>query len=491
MILLPLTSSRRNALPVWTATATTIAAALLLAFFVTVDAGAILGEQRREKDNSASRPLHVENLSGRKVDMFWVNVFKKPEEFVPQFIEDGVQVGCAYGADKSISSYIGHTFEIRELPSKYTHECVYNECRKIRYTVTDQWDQKIVINEDFTLTVKDEKERAFSKAATMFEKCQEKAKKEFPNDPLQSIEAITNCMQDEVSGKVTDDKSERKFHSKVHRTMAAELVPFTCADVNKTESVEIKNQTWVHNDERHLIKTLHKLPTSEIFVADNFVDKETCQALSIYKQKTADGQRHGVPTKAAMEKTKQGELLMELYYKLYDMLMDRFQHWKELDFEGDMLFEHLRDMEGFDTPTQLCTTQEDVDAVVAEMKAGKSKTCLIPGGVPEAAPTKHIIAEADYTPEEKTSKRQLAQLFVFCDEPEHLGGIHFPYAAVHATPKKGKLVAAIHRHEGDVTHGFDGYVNEYHLCPNHNVYVHTVTDLDPKQPPQGDDEGEL
>jgi len=468
----------------------------VLAMAVLVDAGAILGVERRDKNNPSSRGLAIENLSGRKIDMFWVNTFKTPEEFVPQFIEDGVTVGCAYGADKSISSYIGHQFEIREVPSKKTGHCVYQECRKVRVRVSDRFDQKVVINRDFSLTIKDNKERAFTKVDDMFTKCQERVNSEAV-DTLNSIELITKCMEEEITGKVDFDKQERDFHSMVHRNIATDLIPFECADVNKTLSLAVKNVTWENGDDNNDNKTyniqiLHKLPTSEILVVDDFISKETCNALKAYRELAdyGNGEVVGVPSRAAQEQTKQGMLVLDLFYKMYAIMMDRYKFWRELDFRGDMLFEYVKDMDGFISPSHLCTSQDEVNEVVATMESGEPKKCHIPGGIPETVHTKRVVVEEGVTEEEKKKKRQLAQLFFFCDEPKHhLGGIHFPYAGVHATPKTGRLVVAVHRHDDDRNHKLDGYVDEYHMCPNHEVYVHTIFDHNPA--PMAPDEGEL
>ena len=473
----------------------------LMAMIVFVDAGAVLGRQRLDKETPTSRGIAFVNESGRKCDVFWVNTFKKPEEFVPQYVEDGVSIGLAYGADKPISSYIGHTFEIRELPSTKglaKGRCAFSKCRKVRYTVTDRQDQKVTINPDFTVTIRDQKERIFSKTDDMVKKCQEKADKE-GYSLLESIEFVAECLEQEMKEKVDFDKHERSFHSMVHRQMAAELVPFTCANVNETQSLEIFNATWEDRDDENYekeykIRQLHQLPTSEIFVVEDFVSKEACDAIKVYRQNSKESEAVGIPIQAATEKTKQGELLLGVYYRMYQLIVDQFEDWKELNFKGQFLFEHIKDPVGFKTPSHLCVTQEDVDEVVAAMEAGKPKKCLIPGGVPESATTKHVVVEEGMSNDEKSQKRQLAQMFLFCDEPkDQLGGLHFPYASVHATPKVGKLVVAVHRHEGDENHGFDGYVNEYHLCPNHDVYVHTVYDHDPPEyvPPPGDDEGEL
>jgi len=466
----------------------------LLAVVVLVDAGAILGVQRRDNENPASRGLLLINQSGRKVNMYWVNTFKTPEQFVPQFVDDGVLVGCAYGADKSISSYIGHQFEIREEPSKKTGHCVFSTCRKVRIKVSDRYDQRVTLNKDFTVSIRDDKERAYSKADDMFTRCKEKVADEGV-DPAASIELITECMEDEVRGKADFYKSERAFHSKVHRNMATDLVPYECADVNKTMSMSIQNVTWEDEDDgdkEYTVQILHKLPTSEILLVDDFISKETCNALKLYREVTDNEEVLGVPSSAINEQTKQGKLLMTLFYKMYGILMDRYRKWAELDFRDDMLFEYIKDLDGFITPSHLCVTQEEVDEVVAAMELGESKKCHIPGGVPEAVTTKRFVVEEGITKEEKEEKRQLARLFFFCDEPKHhLGGLHFPYAGVHITPKEGRLVVAVHRHEDDKNHEYDGYASEFHMCPNHEVYVHTVYDYDPSPIETDMDEGEL
>lgn len=487
MISFPSTSLRRTSLAVWPK------ALVLLAMVVFVDA-TILGEKRTDSDHPSARSLGIRNESGRKVDMVWVNKFKTPEEYVPQFVEDGVIVGCAYGASKSVSSFTGHEFEIREVPSKKTERCVFQECRKVRYTVTDRFAQEVTLNRDFTITIKDNKERVYTKAEKMFTKCQEKVESEGANT-FDSIGLITKCMEEQISEKIEFDRKERVFHSTVQRNMATDLIPFECADVNKTLDRSIKNVTWNYDDDSneetsYNIQIFHKVPTSEILVVDDFISKKTCNALELYREVAdyGNGEVTGVPSKAAQK----AMLLYDLFYKMYAIMMDQYKDWRELDFKGDILFEYIKDMDGFITPLHLCNSQEEVDEVVAMMDSGELKKCRIPGGIPEAVPTKRFVVEEGVTEEEKKKKRQLAQLFFFCDEPKHrLGGLHFPYAGTHVPPKTGRLVVAVNRHDGDRNDQLDGYVDEYHMCPNHEVYVHTVFDHKPVPIITDIDEGEL
>lgn len=449
---------------------------VLLAAVIEVDAGAVMGKIRSGNSNPNSRSLNIENQSGRKVDLYWVNMFEKPEKFVPQFVEDGVSVGCSYGADKSISSYVGHTFEIRELPSKKTEACIFDECRKVRYTVRDRQEQKIVINKDFTLTVIDERQKAYQKADEMYSRCKEKA--DAVVDPLGSIELLTNCMQEEMTQKINVNKEERSFQSKIHRKMVADLVPFECGDVNKTDSREIMNTTWSYydsNDESnkdYTVRTLHELPTSKIVVVDDFIAEGTCNILKSSRQEISDG-KIGIPTKIATNESKESKRMLEEFYKIYDLIKTIFPDWGELEFVSDTLFDFFKDSDGLQTPSQLCVGPEEVAGAHDEINAGKHPKCKIPGGEPVRASSKRFVVEEKGS--KKGSKRQVAQFFLFCDEPEQkLGGVHFPYAGVYVAPKAGKVVGAIHRHANDPSDELDGYVDEYHFCPNHDLYTHTI-----------------
>jgi hypothetical protein len=127
---------------------------------------------------------------------------------------------------------------------------------------------------------------------------------------------------------------------------------------------------------------------------------------------------------------------------------------------GYPLLDHHKDEVGLTVPKLKCVG----DAKTAGEAAAKG-TCRLAGAEPIYAETKPFIVE---------NKDQLAQVFLFCDEPDTLGYLHFPNAGVHVAPEMGKLVMAINRKRGDVE--LDGYVTEYHLCPNHNVYTHTFVE---------------
>ncbi len=98
---------------------------------------AALGMERREAPNQ--RNILLLNRSGRRIDIFWINRSVDPIEFRSNS-ENGE--GYPFGASQGINSYIGHEFEIREMPSKKTGECqIPGDCQKGYFQVNDQEGQ--------------------------------------------------------------------------------------------------------------------------------------------------------------------------------------------------------------------------------------------------------------------------------------------------------------------------------------------------------------
>lgn len=79
----------------------------------------LLAQEHREvlgKPKTTARHLQIVNESGRRVDAFWVNsdtgeLVRQTEPFIYN------------GGSLPLQSYVGHTFELRELPSSKTGKC--------------------------------------------------------------------------------------------------------------------------------------------------------------------------------------------------------------------------------------------------------------------------------------------------------------------------------------------------------------------------------
>jgi hypothetical protein len=105
--------------------------------FVVLVSSAALGKSRHEAPNQ--RSVFVRNQSGRRVDIFWINNFKSPTTYSTNS-ENGE--GYPYGGETAMLSYVGHEFEIREMPRKSTGTCdVEDACAKAYFKVNDQEKQ--------------------------------------------------------------------------------------------------------------------------------------------------------------------------------------------------------------------------------------------------------------------------------------------------------------------------------------------------------------
>ena len=110
---------------------------VVLAALVPTTLGAVLGMSRRVSPNA--RKIFFVNRSGRRIDVLWVNRSTNPVSYVTNSDKGE---GFPYGASQPIDSYIGHEFEIREMPSRITGQCKIPEnCQTALVQVNDQEGQ--------------------------------------------------------------------------------------------------------------------------------------------------------------------------------------------------------------------------------------------------------------------------------------------------------------------------------------------------------------
>ncbi len=86
--------------------------------------------------NQQGRSINIINESGRRVEIHWIN----PDDgsFVLQSTPDILN-----GASMSLNSFVGHRFQVRELPAKKTGVCAGEDqtCRIDHFTVNSNNDQ--------------------------------------------------------------------------------------------------------------------------------------------------------------------------------------------------------------------------------------------------------------------------------------------------------------------------------------------------------------
>jgi len=117
----------------------------------------LAGARRKRHANPLSRNIIIRNESRSKIDAFWIH--PETRELAPSnFVEDG---GLVYGSDGALQSYVGHSFEVVELPPEPKNKknkvaadgdeegrnppkprkCRKGMCRKAYFTVNENEDQ--------------------------------------------------------------------------------------------------------------------------------------------------------------------------------------------------------------------------------------------------------------------------------------------------------------------------------------------------------------
>lgn len=92
--------------------------------------------RKRKSALGTDRSARVLNESEVKIDVFWIHATTRAVES-----SQTEGKGIFFGSDTGISSYIGHSFEIQELPNEKTKKCVRKTCRKAYFTVSSNEDQ--------------------------------------------------------------------------------------------------------------------------------------------------------------------------------------------------------------------------------------------------------------------------------------------------------------------------------------------------------------
>ncbi|CAJ1956563.1 unnamed protein product [Cylindrotheca closterium] len=455
---------------------------LLLSIAFTPSSNAHILGQTRRLETVSQRSVEVINKSGRRVDVFWVNTANpKQEEFVSQSENaDGV----AYGAAASINSYVGHTFEVREMPGKNSGKCLRDPCWKARFTVSTEHEQEVRVKKGFILDHTGSYQRSVKVARTLYEECEEQVNSSEQGsdlDIIEVIDAISACMKEKTDAKLEKQQEEVDFQYKLRAQMAESMAPLACGDVNYTVTDEGKNVSWAYTsrnqdgrrrgETHYKLRVLHERPTSYIASIPGFVAHDECLALQHFEETSQDGSvSFATMDKFRAAPQKYSSSLMHLTDKLTSLLGE-YLHWPELDVStlsehDDRLFQvHKDPTGGMSVPALLCTAGD----LELEKETGV-RDCKLPGEGPMLVPTTHF--QVDPPQEEGVdSYSKVATAFVFCEDPinKQLGALHFPHAGVHIAPQKGMVVVAIHRKKAETE--FDGYVHDYHFCPNHQLYT--------------------
>lgn len=389
-------------------------------------------------EHDHERSINIVNKSGRRMNVYWVNNIDstKPEELVSQS-EKGD--GYPYGSDAHIKSYVGHTFEIQEMPGKKSKVCQQELCWTRRFQVTSGADQVVTIEAGFRMNHSDKNKRAKSKAQELIEQCQETAV-DLQLAPLDKIEYIAKCTEEKVEDKTTEEEEEISVHSTIRLNLAQRIAPYACGQVNYTQSEAVgSSKSWSFEGTTYELEVYHERESSRILSVSDFVSPAECQAIKAFHD---DKKANNVGNVQKRLSSFTSELMDSKELGVEEPWIERF-----FTLHEDPNHLHL--------PDQICGKDEtDNDA------------CQPFGAIPVEVETKSFHVDVEETYE------TLATAFMFCEEPinNQLGGIHFPNAGIHINPTPGTLVLAIHRELGEEK--YDGFVQDYHFCPNHRLFTY-------------------
>lgn len=261
----------------------------------------VVGRKRRD-GHPLSRSVRVINQSGYRIDIFWIH----PE--TNELAESNTNNdGIMFGSETYISSYVGHEFEVQELPSNKTGLCrssgQSDDCLKIYFTVNNNEDQWFTITKDFEdVIVSDNKSRAMEKAKEALDDCNNMIENKDATTE-ERIDQLTLCLQQKILNKIDETNQEIEFQATIRKNMSNRLKQYICHNNNQhirlpvtlknaTTSESVRNVSWTYEPSKSdkkklktLIQTTHPIQIlfesdySSIRLVKKFTNKEECNHL--------------------------------------------------------------------------------------------------------------------------------------------------------------------------------------------------------------------
>ena len=343
----------------------------------------------RKDDNPMARDIQILNNADVKVQVFWVN--PTSGELVVS-----VEAGILKGMDTLLNSYIGHTFEVQEVKSKKTNLCrgPEGECRITRFTVTNNEDQKFIIQKDFTVTYEDSRTRALEKAKKVSEECPMPTSE---GNDIPDLDAWAECLQQKINQTLDESKQEIEFQASVRKNMGKKLVDYACDDEDFSASVGTYNKTLALGlkSQNPKMQYLFQSDTTKIILIDGFIARSQCKWLQ-ESAKKSDGK--GTLEWSAI----QDASIKTIVQRIYSAIDQTIEYFPDRFFLDEM-------------------AQRDHEFPLFEMDIGEDTTTL----------KRHLAEEDDRHP-------LMATFMMFCDAADKGGAVHFPQTGTHVKPKQGQ-----------------------------------------------------
>lgn len=200
------------------------------------------------------------------------------------------------GADFPLDSFVGHEFEVRELPGK-SGQCRDTTCQNAYFAVSENDDQVARVNPDFTVEFVDNKIKAGLQASDLIATCKIIAEKQMGQNKDNALEGFAECVKSGVSTALEEVQEEISFQASVRKDIAANLENYTCIDASLESTKDLETNTWADpkDGSKLTVHVKHSRPASRIHAIDNFIRPDECAAMeeaaipSLHDATVADG----------------------------------------------------------------------------------------------------------------------------------------------------------------------------------------------------------
>lgn len=388
------------------------------------------------------RSIAIQNDSGTKVEIYWI----------PPGPGKGILQSSPFiynGAAMSLNSFVGHSFEAREMPGK-SGKCLGHDmtCRVGYFTVNKNDEQQIFIDGNFEIKHQDNKSVARESAKELLDDCEAQVTKHAEEDGLGALEAIEElkkCVESGVAFEVEKANEEVSFQSGIRKRMAESYENYTCADYDLPTSEAEKNTVWDDGTVVHDVKVLLDRPASKVHIVQNFISMEECMAMEeaarprLHKATVADGKGGSElsPNRKAMQAgiripwdlEKDGNPLTTISRRVYDYV----NHVLGMNID-----EH---------------GQEDLMSIQYEGR-----------GENDTAPDRYMPhCDGDCNAMQFKTGNRMATMVMYCTVPTKGGATNFRNAGLHVVPEVG--TATFFSYIDPKTMKMDSGFTEHSGCP--------------------------
>jgi hypothetical protein len=234
--------------------------------------------------------LKVINRSGVTIDVFWIHS-------VTGVLSESQTKGegIVFGSETGISSYVGHAFEVQEMP-KIPNSTTCRKgnlaCRKAYFACNAHHDQWVTIDRNFTVQLQDSKSRARAKAQAVLSNCTNSTDWNTtttlndtdavsPDEWQQKVTALTDCLLRHAEQEMNRTSSEIAFQGRIRSELGGKLARYSCSDAAVTSRVRVTTSPSLYNSsyQDRMVQTLFASDTNRIRLYTDFLSPTECQAM--------------------------------------------------------------------------------------------------------------------------------------------------------------------------------------------------------------------